>query len=271
MSIRPANRSRYEPGISAPWSSRSARGSAPTPSPATTSWTATTPRRWPGPGAGRCSSPGRTGSRTERTSSPARSTSSRSTSPRRETRSTASCAGSAWSTGEREADRVVLEHTLHPQPGYPFSLALSIEYSLSEEGLRVTTTATNVGRRGLPVRERHAPVPDPRDGDGGHAAPARARPNRAAHRRPRDPRGRRARRGHRVRLPAARGRSERRSSTTPSPISSATTTGSPASSFGIRSAERRSASGSTRATRTCSSSPEIRSRTSTGEASPSSR
>jgi aldose 1-epimerase len=56
----------------------------------------------------------------------------------------------SWSTGEREADRVVLEHTLHPQPGYPFSLALSIEYALSEGGLRVTSTATNVGREACP-------------------------------------------------------------------------------------------------------------------------
>ncbi len=57
---------------------------------------------------------------------------------------------SAWSVGERGADRVVMEHTLHPQPGYPFSLALRIEYSLSNDGLRVTTTATNVGRDACP-------------------------------------------------------------------------------------------------------------------------
>jgi aldose 1-epimerase len=56
----------------------------------------------------------------------------------------------SWSTGEREADRVLLEYTLHPQPGYPFSLALSIEYSLSEGGLRVTSTAINVGREACP-------------------------------------------------------------------------------------------------------------------------
>lgn len=56
----------------------------------------------------------------------------------------------AWSVGEREADRVVMEHTLHPQPGYPFSLDLSIEYSVSEEGLRVASTATNVGLDACP-------------------------------------------------------------------------------------------------------------------------
>jgi aldose 1-epimerase len=38
-----------------------------------------------------------------------------------------------------------MEHTLHPQPGYPFQLALSVEYILSDDGLRVTSTAANVG------------------------------------------------------------------------------------------------------------------------------
>lgn len=56
----------------------------------------------------------------------------------------------AWSVGERQADRVVMEHTLHPQPGYPFSLDLSIEYSVSDEGLRVASTATNVGPEACP-------------------------------------------------------------------------------------------------------------------------
>jgi aldose 1-epimerase len=56
----------------------------------------------------------------------------------------------AWTAGEREPHRVVMEHRLHPRPGYPFSLALAIEYRLSEEGLGVTTTATNVGRVSCP-------------------------------------------------------------------------------------------------------------------------
>ena len=56
----------------------------------------------------------------------------------------------AWRVGERSDDRVVMEHTLHPQPGYPFSLALGVEYSLSDEGLRVTTTATNIGSEACP-------------------------------------------------------------------------------------------------------------------------
>jgi aldose 1-epimerase len=56
----------------------------------------------------------------------------------------------SWRPREREPDRVVMEHTLHPQPGYPFSLAVEIEYALSDEGLRVTASATNVGAAPCP-------------------------------------------------------------------------------------------------------------------------
>jgi aldose 1-epimerase len=55
-----------------------------------------------------------------------------------------------WAVGEREPHRIVMTHVLHPQPGYPFSLDVSIEYLLSEEGLRVRTTATNVGATSCP-------------------------------------------------------------------------------------------------------------------------
>jgi aldose 1-epimerase len=50
-----------------------------------------------------------------------------------------------WTVAKREPQRVALEHVLHPQPGYPFALALRIEYSLSDGGLTVRTSATNVG------------------------------------------------------------------------------------------------------------------------------
>ncbi|MHB8531365.1 MAG: aldose 1-epimerase family protein [Solirubrobacteraceae bacterium] len=51
-----------------------------------------------------------------------------------------------WSVAERDAERVVMEHLLHPQPGYPHALRLTIEYRLDEQdGLTVTTTGTNVG------------------------------------------------------------------------------------------------------------------------------
>jgi aldose 1-epimerase len=52
---------------------------------------------------------------------------------------------SAWSVADRAADRVAFEHVLYPRPGYPFSLALRVAYSLSDEGLAARTEATNVG------------------------------------------------------------------------------------------------------------------------------
>jgi aldose 1-epimerase len=55
-----------------------------------------------------------------------------------------------WSVGERDESRVVLERRLEPQPGYPFALALRIEYALAGEGLTVRTTATNVGEQPCP-------------------------------------------------------------------------------------------------------------------------
>jgi len=57
---------------------------------------------------------------------------------------------SSWKATEREAHRVVLEYLLHPQPGYPFALALRNEYVLSDDGLSVRTAATNVGSRACP-------------------------------------------------------------------------------------------------------------------------
>ena len=57
---------------------------------------------------------------------------------------------SGWEVAEREAHRVVVRHALHPRPGYPFPLELSIEYALSHDGLRVESTATNVGADACP-------------------------------------------------------------------------------------------------------------------------
>ena len=51
----------------------------------------------------------------------------------------------AWRAAEREPSRVVMEHTIHAQPGYPFTLVLQVDYSLADDGLSVSTTATNIG------------------------------------------------------------------------------------------------------------------------------
>ena len=57
---------------------------------------------------------------------------------------------SSWSVSERSADRAVLEHVLRPRPGYPFTLELRVEYSLSADGLTAISTATNIGAETCP-------------------------------------------------------------------------------------------------------------------------
>jgi aldose 1-epimerase len=62
-----------------------------------------------------------------------------------------------WTVGERQADRVVMEHLIQPQPGYPFTLQLQVEYVLTRVGLSVRTTATNQGRDACPYGCGHHP------------------------------------------------------------------------------------------------------------------
>ena len=57
---------------------------------------------------------------------------------------------SSWRPALEEVDRLVMVLDLHPQPGYPFSLGLSVEYRLGAGGLSVATTATNRGDRACP-------------------------------------------------------------------------------------------------------------------------
>src|SRR5260370_30076784 len=56
----------------------------------------------------------------------------------------------SWHAVEREESRVVMEHVLHPQPGYPFLLRLRVEYALHDDRLSVRTTAENIGERAFP-------------------------------------------------------------------------------------------------------------------------
>jgi len=55
-----------------------------------------------------------------------------------------------WIITDWQAGRVLLENVVHPQPGYPFLLGLQVEYALSQTGLTVTSTATNLGPRSCP-------------------------------------------------------------------------------------------------------------------------
>jgi aldose 1-epimerase len=50
-----------------------------------------------------------------------------------------------WRCIEHEPERVVVGTRIYPQTGYPFALEVRIDYSLSSEGLRVRTSATNFG------------------------------------------------------------------------------------------------------------------------------
>ncbi|MEO7126069.1 MAG: aldose 1-epimerase family protein [Nakamurella sp.] len=55
-----------------------------------------------------------------------------------------------WKCLRREVDSVLMGIVLHPQMGYPFTLDVSVEYRLGEDGLTVRTTATNLGDQACP-------------------------------------------------------------------------------------------------------------------------
>ena len=56
----------------------------------------------------------------------------------------------SWRAADRNDGRVLMEHVIRPQPGYPFTVGLTIEYTLSDLGLSVRSTATNLGTARCP-------------------------------------------------------------------------------------------------------------------------
>jgi aldose 1-epimerase len=62
-----------------------------------------------------------------------------------------------WSLLERDEARVAMGYLLHPQPGYPFTVRLRVEYALGADGLSVLTTAVNEGDRTCPFGVGHHP------------------------------------------------------------------------------------------------------------------
>lgn len=70
----------------------------------------------------------------------------------------------SWQAVEHSTDRVVMATRLYPQKGYPFALAVQVEYALGEEGLRVTTTAHNIGDAALPYGNGQHPYLSPGGG-----------------------------------------------------------------------------------------------------------
>lgn len=55
-----------------------------------------------------------------------------------------------WNLVAHSAHVAKLALRLHPTPGYPFTVDLSVTYALSDGGLSVTTTARNAGRNPCP-------------------------------------------------------------------------------------------------------------------------
>jgi aldose 1-epimerase len=62
-----------------------------------------------------------------------------------------------WQLLAWEPTRLILGLQLHPMPGYPFALALTVAYALDEGGLRVRTSAENVGAHPCPYGVGHHP------------------------------------------------------------------------------------------------------------------
>jgi aldose 1-epimerase len=62
-----------------------------------------------------------------------------------------------WTVIERAEARILMGYLLHAQSGYPFLLALEVEYALADAGLRVRTTARNVGPSPAPFGGGHHP------------------------------------------------------------------------------------------------------------------
>jgi aldose 1-epimerase len=66
-----------------------------------------------------------------------------------------------WDAIERERERVVMGTRLYPLTGYPFALELRIAYALGEDGLTVSTSATNIGARACPYGTGQHPYLSP--------------------------------------------------------------------------------------------------------------
>ncbi|MFI6865157.1 aldose 1-epimerase family protein [Streptomyces sp. NPDC050421] len=56
----------------------------------------------------------------------------------------------SWQCQESHVDGASFGHTLHPCPGWPWTLECRIGYALDDHGLTVTTTTTNLGPTACP-------------------------------------------------------------------------------------------------------------------------
>ncbi|MFP5346467.1 MAG: aldose 1-epimerase family protein [Actinomycetes bacterium] len=70
----------------------------------------------------------------------------------------------SWQASEQSGDQVVMTTTLYPLTGYLFALHVDIEYALSDAGLTVRTTTTNVGDAAAPYACGQHPYLSPGSG-----------------------------------------------------------------------------------------------------------
>jgi len=70
----------------------------------------------------------------------------------------------SWHPLRHEPDRVTMATRLHPLEGYPFALDVEVDYTLSDAGLEVRTTATNSGEQACPYGCGQHPYLSPGDG-----------------------------------------------------------------------------------------------------------
>lgn len=56
-----------------------------------------------------------------------------------------------FTAAEQDDDAIVLRHTVHPRPGYPFAIEVRVTWTVEATGLRCATTLTNVGDGSAPV------------------------------------------------------------------------------------------------------------------------
>jgi aldose 1-epimerase len=69
-----------------------------------------------------------------------------------------------WHVVTQSESEVVMGVTLSPLQGYPFALDVTVGYRLDEDGLTVTTTATNIGDRPCPYGSGQHPYLSPGSG-----------------------------------------------------------------------------------------------------------
>jgi aldose 1-epimerase len=76
----------------------------------------------------------------------------------------------SWRPIEQSAEHVTLGDRIHPMPGYPFTVDVVIDYRLTESGLEVATTATNVGDAPCPYGAGQHPYLSPGPSSPGSAS-----------------------------------------------------------------------------------------------------